>query len=196
MLGSIAGFLAQRPTWVAVQRWMIVGVLTGLGVKMGAEGSGGFLSLAETCASIQIARIRSPTSPQNMPLDRLHQNFQVNLQLHVAVCGVGLAFGWRYATARGGNSRLRTTPLRTVVVLASRASALPSSAAPQTHSSIHHHADSRTAKAVESRRGRRLANRAQVVREASAHVDGIRVGLSRAERDVPVGQAVFREARK
>lgn len=36
--GSIAGFLASRPGWVAVQRWMMGGVLTGLAVKMTAEG--------------------------------------------------------------------------------------------------------------------------------------------------------------
>ncbi|MCC7714661.1 hypothetical protein [Janthinobacterium lividum] len=43
MLGAMAGFQAQRPTWVAVQRWMMVGMLTGLVVKMAARG--GFESL-------------------------------------------------------------------------------------------------------------------------------------------------------
>ncbi|MGK5044910.1 LysE family translocator [Janthinobacterium sp. GB4P2] len=38
MAGSIAGFLASRPGWVAVQRWMMGGVFTGLAVKMVGEG--------------------------------------------------------------------------------------------------------------------------------------------------------------
>ncbi|MBB5606775.1 MULTISPECIES: LysE family translocator [unclassified Janthinobacterium] len=38
MAGSIAGFLARRPGWVLVQRWMMGGVLTGLAVKMAWEG--------------------------------------------------------------------------------------------------------------------------------------------------------------
>lgn len=38
MAGSIAGFLSSRPGWVMVQRWMMGGVLTGLAVKMAAEG--------------------------------------------------------------------------------------------------------------------------------------------------------------
>lgn len=38
MAGSIAEFLASRPGWVAVQRWMMGGVLTGLAVKMATEG--------------------------------------------------------------------------------------------------------------------------------------------------------------
>lgn len=38
MAGSIAGFLAQRPGWVLLQRWMMGGVLTGLAVKMAWEG--------------------------------------------------------------------------------------------------------------------------------------------------------------
>src|SRR5471032_104353 len=38
MAGSIAGFLARRPGWVLLQRWMMGGVLTGLAVRMAWEG--------------------------------------------------------------------------------------------------------------------------------------------------------------
>jgi threonine/homoserine/homoserine lactone efflux protein len=37
MAGSIAVFLAQRPTWIVVQRWLMGTVLTGLAVKMATE---------------------------------------------------------------------------------------------------------------------------------------------------------------
>ena len=37
MAGSIAGFLATRPTWIAVQRWLMAAVLGGLAVRMAAE---------------------------------------------------------------------------------------------------------------------------------------------------------------
>ena len=35
--GSIALFLARRPTWLAVQRWLMATVLAGLAVKMATE---------------------------------------------------------------------------------------------------------------------------------------------------------------
>jgi threonine/homoserine/homoserine lactone efflux protein len=35
--GSIAGFLARRPRWLAFQRWMMGTVLTGLAVRMAME---------------------------------------------------------------------------------------------------------------------------------------------------------------
>ncbi|APR39734.1 LysE family translocator [Paraburkholderia sp. SOS3] len=35
--GSIAGFLARRPTWLVVQRWMMGTVLTGLAVRMAMD---------------------------------------------------------------------------------------------------------------------------------------------------------------
>ncbi|CAB3772740.1 hypothetical protein LMG29542_06952 [Paraburkholderia humisilvae] len=35
--GSIAGFLASRPRWLAIQRWMMGTVLTGLAVRMAME---------------------------------------------------------------------------------------------------------------------------------------------------------------
>lgn len=35
--GAIAGFLAGRPLWVAVQRWLMAGVLTGLAWRMATE---------------------------------------------------------------------------------------------------------------------------------------------------------------
>ena len=35
--GSIAGFLAGRPLWLLVQRWMMGTVLAGLAVKMALE---------------------------------------------------------------------------------------------------------------------------------------------------------------
>ncbi|MFP3558575.1 LysE family translocator [Paraburkholderia sp. SIMBA_049] len=35
--GSIAGFLARRPKWLAMQRWMMGTVLTGLAVRMAME---------------------------------------------------------------------------------------------------------------------------------------------------------------
>jgi len=35
--GSIAGFLAVRPRWIAVQRWLMGTVLAGLAVRMAAE---------------------------------------------------------------------------------------------------------------------------------------------------------------
>jgi len=35
--GSIAGFLARRPRWLAMQRWMMGTVLTGLAVRMAME---------------------------------------------------------------------------------------------------------------------------------------------------------------
>ncbi|KAG1165222.1 hypothetical protein G6F35_018903 [Rhizopus arrhizus] len=38
MAGSIAGFLAARPTWQAVQRWLMGTVLAGLAVRMAVEG--------------------------------------------------------------------------------------------------------------------------------------------------------------
>ncbi|CAG4889077.1 LysE family translocator [Paraburkholderia saeva] len=37
MAGSIAVFLAQRPAWIVVQRWLMGTVLTGLAVKMATE---------------------------------------------------------------------------------------------------------------------------------------------------------------
>ncbi len=36
--GSIAGFLAARPTWQRVQRWLMGTVLAGLAVRMAMEG--------------------------------------------------------------------------------------------------------------------------------------------------------------
>jgi threonine/homoserine/homoserine lactone efflux protein len=36
--GSIAGFLAARPTWQMVQRWLMGTVLAGLAVRMAVEG--------------------------------------------------------------------------------------------------------------------------------------------------------------
>ncbi|WP_342754970.1 LysE family translocator [Pantoea sp. MBD-2R] len=36
--GTIAGFLAQRPTWQKLQRWLMGTVLTGLAVRMMVEG--------------------------------------------------------------------------------------------------------------------------------------------------------------
>jgi threonine/homoserine/homoserine lactone efflux protein len=38
--GSIAGFLAARPTWQMVQRWLMGTVLAGLAVRMAVEGGG------------------------------------------------------------------------------------------------------------------------------------------------------------
>ena len=35
--GSIAGFLAGRPVWVAIQRWLMATVLAGLAVRMATE---------------------------------------------------------------------------------------------------------------------------------------------------------------
>jgi threonine/homoserine/homoserine lactone efflux protein len=35
--GSIAGFLAHRPTWLVIQRWVMGTVLTGLAVRMAVE---------------------------------------------------------------------------------------------------------------------------------------------------------------
>lgn len=37
MAGSIASFLAARPTWIAVQRWVMGAVLGGLAVRMATE---------------------------------------------------------------------------------------------------------------------------------------------------------------
>jgi threonine/homoserine/homoserine lactone efflux protein len=37
MAGSIAAFLAQRPTWIVVQRWLMGTVLAGLAVRMATE---------------------------------------------------------------------------------------------------------------------------------------------------------------
>ena len=36
--GSIAGFLAARPIWLALQRWLMGTVLAGLAIRMAAEG--------------------------------------------------------------------------------------------------------------------------------------------------------------
>ncbi|SFS09739.1 Threonine/homoserine/homoserine lactone efflux protein [Stenotrophomonas maltophilia] len=38
LAGSIAAFLAARPTWQAAQRWLMGTVLAGLAVRMAAEG--------------------------------------------------------------------------------------------------------------------------------------------------------------
>lgn len=38
MAGSIAGFLAGRPLWIAIQRWLMGTVLAGLAVRMAVEG--------------------------------------------------------------------------------------------------------------------------------------------------------------
>ncbi|WP_369039965.1 LysE family translocator [Stenotrophomonas maltophilia] len=38
MAGSIAGFLAARPTWQTVQRWLMGTVLAGLAVRMAVDG--------------------------------------------------------------------------------------------------------------------------------------------------------------
>ncbi len=35
--GSIAGFLASRPTWLTVQRWLMGGVLAALAIRMATE---------------------------------------------------------------------------------------------------------------------------------------------------------------
>lgn len=35
--GSIAGFLATRPTWIAIQRWLMAAVLGGLALRMATE---------------------------------------------------------------------------------------------------------------------------------------------------------------
>jgi threonine/homoserine/homoserine lactone efflux protein len=37
MAGSITGFLAVRPVWVSVQRWLMATVLAGLAVRMATE---------------------------------------------------------------------------------------------------------------------------------------------------------------
>ena len=37
MAGSIAGFLARRPSWLVVQRWLMGTVLAGLAVRMATE---------------------------------------------------------------------------------------------------------------------------------------------------------------
>jgi threonine/homoserine/homoserine lactone efflux protein len=37
MAGSIAMFLAQRPTWMVIQRWLMGTVLAGLAVRMATE---------------------------------------------------------------------------------------------------------------------------------------------------------------
>ena len=37
MAGSIAAFLAARPTWATVQRWIMATVLGGLAVRMATE---------------------------------------------------------------------------------------------------------------------------------------------------------------
>jgi threonine/homoserine/homoserine lactone efflux protein len=37
MAGSIAGFLAARPVWMSVQRWLMATVLAGLAVRMATE---------------------------------------------------------------------------------------------------------------------------------------------------------------
>lgn len=37
MAGSIAAFLAGRPLWVLVQRWLMGGVLAGLALRMASE---------------------------------------------------------------------------------------------------------------------------------------------------------------
>jgi threonine/homoserine/homoserine lactone efflux protein len=37
MAGTIAGFLAGRPVWIAVQRWLMGAVLAGLAVRMATE---------------------------------------------------------------------------------------------------------------------------------------------------------------
>ena len=39
--GSIAGFLARRPRWLAIQRWMMGTVLTGLAVRIAMEARRG-----------------------------------------------------------------------------------------------------------------------------------------------------------
>jgi len=38
MAGSIAAFLAARPSWQAAQRWLMGTVLAGLAVRMAVEG--------------------------------------------------------------------------------------------------------------------------------------------------------------
>jgi threonine/homoserine/homoserine lactone efflux protein len=35
--GSVAGFLAQRPRWLLVQRWVMGGTLVLLGTRMGID---------------------------------------------------------------------------------------------------------------------------------------------------------------
>ena len=35
--GSIAVFLARRPTWLVIQRWLMGTVLAGLAVRMATE---------------------------------------------------------------------------------------------------------------------------------------------------------------
>jgi threonine/homoserine/homoserine lactone efflux protein len=35
--GAIALFLARRPTWLVIQRWLMATVLAGLAVKMATE---------------------------------------------------------------------------------------------------------------------------------------------------------------
>jgi threonine/homoserine/homoserine lactone efflux protein len=37
LAGSIAGFLAERPTWLTVQRWFMGTVLGGLAIHMAAQ---------------------------------------------------------------------------------------------------------------------------------------------------------------
>jgi threonine/homoserine/homoserine lactone efflux protein len=37
MAGSIAGFLASRPLWLTVQRWLMGAVLSGLAVRMATD---------------------------------------------------------------------------------------------------------------------------------------------------------------
>ncbi|MFC0325293.1 LysE family translocator [Halomonas organivorans] len=37
MAGAIAGFLAGRPVWLAIQRWLMAGVLGGLAYRMATE---------------------------------------------------------------------------------------------------------------------------------------------------------------
>jgi threonine/homoserine/homoserine lactone efflux protein len=36
--GTVASFLASRPSWIKVQRWLMATVLGGLAVKLLAEG--------------------------------------------------------------------------------------------------------------------------------------------------------------
>ena len=37
LAGSIAAFLAGRPAWLVIQRWLMGTVLTGLAVRMATE---------------------------------------------------------------------------------------------------------------------------------------------------------------
>lgn len=130
-----------------------------------------------------------------MPPDRLHQISRrtCNFTLRSAVSAQHLdkcTLQPEAVTGGSGQHRFerslcwRHVPLRTFF------------RSTQTDSSTHQHADSRTAKAVESHRRRQLANRAQVVGEALAHMDGIWQADWVLVRPVPPGLTDKETSRK